>query len=44
LKNVYDYLVQVVNSVVKGEKNKLRDLVRGVATRDVLSSTVAVLK
>ena len=38
-----ELLVQVVDCIVKGEKDKLRDLVGGEAAGDVLASTVAVL-
>ena len=40
---VVEGLVQVVDGVVKGEEDKLGDLLRRVASRDLLASAVAVL-
>ena len=39
-----ELLVQIVDGIVKGEQNKLGDLVGSVASRDVLASAVAVLR
>ena len=39
-----ELLVQVIDGIIKGEKDKLGNLVRTVPSGDVSSSTVAVLK
>lgn len=39
-----ELLVQIVDGVIKGQKDKLGDLVGTVTSGDVSSSTIAVLK